>query len=691
MKTIVLSTVALALTCTSHIANADLIAQWNFNGSQAPSYGQGTAALIGGATATFATGCTNDPADSGNTAWNTTHYPSQGTNNRTAGVQFNVSTLGYSEISIRWDQRVTSSASKYCRLQYSTDGVNFLDFLTPVVAQEVSSSSSYFEPQTNSLAFDPGVNDNPNFTFRIVSEFESTALGYGADEYVTTYGTNSYRTTGTIRFDMLTVSGTHIPGANTPPQISAVPDQTIRVNHSTGPLPFTVSDAEDPPEILLLDASSSDPLVISPANIVFAGYSANRTATITANDQPGVSTITLFVTDSGLRSNSTEFLVTVLPANTPPVISSIPVTNLVAGAAPSSVSLGFTVGDLESNPDDLILTAISANPALLPNDSDHITFGGSSSNRTVTLSPAPGQAGVAPVTVVVSDGSLSAQSSFALMVRPSDAILLYDSFSYPNGSVITNSGFLWAHRSGTNGDCLLSNGRLEISSARTEDVGAHLAGAPYARSNGIVLYASFKIKFLGVPNSTPEYFAHFVGGSSLRARVFAGAAETFPGAFHLFIANGSETNTAHAAALSANSTYTVVTRYDIDTATTALWVNPSTESDPAAIATDPQTPVSITSYGFRQDTGLGTTVLVDDLKVGLSFAAVTTDNTPVAPIPLMIERIESRIVLRWTDPAFTLQTSPAISGNFTNIPGATSPYTNTTTGSGRFFRLYRTP
>jgi hypothetical protein len=690
MKTLVRLGIAAACTVPC-IANADLIAQWNFNNSQAPSYGQGAATLIGGTTATFATGCTNDPAGSGNTGWNLAHFPSQGTNNLTAGVQFNVSTLGYSEISIRWDHRVSSTASKYCRLQYSTDGINFADFPTAVAAQQVSSSSSYFEPQTNSLAFDPAVNDNPNFAFRIVSEFESTALGYGADEYVTTYGTNTYRTTGTIRFDMLTVSGTHIPGANTPPQISALPDQTIRVNHSTGPLAFTVSDAEDPPENLLLDASSSNPLVIPPGNISFTGYGANRTATITASSQPGVSTITLSVIDSGQRSNSTEFVVTVLPANTAPVISSVPVTNLVAGAGPLSATLDFTIGDLESSPDDLVLTALSANPALLLNDSEHISFGGSLSNRTISLTPVPGLAGVAPITVSVSDGMLSSEASFALMVRPSETILLYDPFSYPDGSVVTNSGSLWDNRSGTNGDCLLSNGQLEITTARTEDVIARLAGAPYARSNGTVLYASFKMKFLGLPKSTAEYFAHFVGGTSLRGRVYAGAAESFPGAFHLFVANGSETNTAHAANLLTNSTYTVVTRYDLDAAVTVLWVNPEAESDPAAIATDPQTPVSISSYGFRQDSGLGTTVLVDDLKVGLSFAAVTSDTTPIAPIPLTFERAANRIILRWNDPSFNLQASPTTSGTFTNVPGATSPYTNTITGPAHFFRLYRAP
>src|SRR5258706_2479546 len=85
---------------------AETIVQWNFNsvppdsepttGTNAPSIGTGTAGLIGGTTATFSDGSTNDPASSGDdSGWNTKTYSSQGTANKTAGVQFNAPTLGY--------------------------------------------------------------------------------------------------------------------------------------------------------------------------------------------------------------------------------------------------------------------------------------------------------------------------------------------------------------------------------------------------------------------------------------------------------------------------------------------------------------------------------------------------------------------------------------------------------------------
>ena len=47
----------------------------------------------------------------------------------------------------------------------------------------------------------------------------------------------------------------------------------------------------------------------------------------------------------------------------------------------------------------------------------------------------------------------------------------------------------------------------------------------------------------------------------------------------------------------------------------------------------------------------------------------------------------SRLVLSWTNAGFSLQTAPAVTGPFTNLPGATSPYTNALSAPQRFFRL----
>jgi len=54
---------------------------------------------------------------------------------------------------------------------------------------------------------------------------------------------------------------------------------------------------------------------------------------------------------------------------------------------------------------------------------------------------------------------------------------------------------------------------------------------------------------------------------------------------------------------------------------------------------------------------------------------------------LQLQRDENQIILSWTNSAFTLQSAPSITGVFTNVPGAASPFTNLTSSSQQFFRL----
>ena len=70
-----------------------------------------------------------------------------------------------------------------------------------------------------------------------------------------------------------------IIAVNDAPTIVAIPNQTIVVNTSAGPLNFTVGD-EDPASVTVA-ASSSNTALVPTANIVFAGTGANRTVTVT--------------------------------------------------------------------------------------------------------------------------------------------------------------------------------------------------------------------------------------------------------------------------------------------------------------------------------------------------------------------------------------------------------------------------
>src|ERR1035441_2719738 len=82
--------------------------------------------------------------------------------------------------------------------------------------------------------------------------------------------------------------------------------------------------------------------------------------------------------------------------------------------ASAPLSIPFTVNDAETAASSLTVYASSTSLSLLP--TNNIVFGGSDSNRTVTLTPISGQTGEADITITVSDGSLIASTNFHLTV-----------------------------------------------------------------------------------------------------------------------------------------------------------------------------------------------------------------------------------------------------------------------------------
>ena len=59
----------------------------------------------------------------------------------------------------------------------------------------------------------------------------------------------------------------------------------------------------------------------------------------------------------------------------------------------------------------------------------------------------------------------------------------------------------------------------------------------------------------------------------------------------------------------------------------------------------------------------------------------------LAPVPLQWQVSNQQLVLSWTNADFQLQAAPEVPGTYTNVPNATSPYTNLLTSPLRFFRL----
>jgi len=130
----------------------------------------------------------------------------------------------------------------------------------------------------------------------------------------------------------------------------------------------------------------------------------------------GAATINVRVRDNQAVNNLTTltFSINILPVNDVPEISGIPDQTIDEDG--TTGALAFTVNDVETANGSLTLSATSSNPQLIP--VDHITFGGTGGNRTVTATPLPDSNGSAQITVMVSDGTDLTSTSFTLNVNP---------------------------------------------------------------------------------------------------------------------------------------------------------------------------------------------------------------------------------------------------------------------------------
>ncbi len=307
-----------------------VITQWTFNsnppdgnnatGTFAPASGLGTASCYNVlpaqplAECIFASGAGSTDLGADNSGWQTRGYQNQGENPGLVGVEFSVSTANYTGIVISWDQRHSNTSSRYCNLFYSTDGVTFTQAPNPPF--EGNLGDTWFNARTVNLSSIPGANNNPNFKFRISPVFDP-ATGSG---YTATNTGSTYASTGTYRFDMVTVTG--FASGSIPPSVSgaAVPGAvcagggliTLSAQVVPGLLPDSTGlavaanllDIGGPASAALLDNGLNGDAVAGD-NIFTLRY------TVPAGVGLGTKNIPIAVTDLQGRSGSTAVAFTV--------------------------------------------------------------------------------------------------------------------------------------------------------------------------------------------------------------------------------------------------------------------------------------------------------------------------------------------------------------------------------------------
>ncbi len=202
---------------------------------------------------------------------------------------------------------------------------------------------------------------------------------------------------------------------NQPPTLDPLADITINENSEPKTVTLTgiSTGASNEVQALTVTASSSNPTLIASPTVTYSSPATTGSLSLTPSpDQHGVATITVTVNDGGSSNNivTRSFAVTV---NQPPIISSI--TNYAIAVDTRTPPIPFVISDAETAPENLVLSAIASNPVLVPQAG--IVFGGSSTNRTVTVSPGAGQVGTSDITIAVSDGFATNNSTFRLTVE----------------------------------------------------------------------------------------------------------------------------------------------------------------------------------------------------------------------------------------------------------------------------------
>lgn len=242
-----------------------------------------------------------------------------------------------------------------------------------------------------------------------------------------------------------------------------------------------------------------------------------------------------------------------------------------------------------------------------------------------------------------------------LLLAPSLAslqaeLLLTEPFAYPDGPLVDVSGGRWATHSGTAGQVNVRAEAVDLTDQESEDVNLALPSSPLPASSDAVLYAAFTVNFTALPRGTGTFFAHFKDGTTgFRGRLFATTAGAAEGRLRVGIAEAAASPTLLETDLGLQTDYTLVCRYEVATARSTLWVNPTQEGDPGVMAGDDGTPIAVHAFALRQSLSSGNsmgTLTVDDLRVATSFAELFA---PPGDVPSITRQPQSLTAVAGTE------------------------------------------
>lgn len=388
-------------------------------------------------------------------------------NNRTIDIAPNENKSGTATITVTLDDGTGTATAKTTEtFQVTVNAVNDLPTLTVPGNQTTSEDTAL-----NDLVIQ--VNDVETRADDLVVTATSSDQTLLPDEAITIDGSGETLTlsllpaqnkTGTATITVNVSDGTRdkdtdelvmvskpltvtVTPVNDPPVLGAIADQTTDEDTVTEAIAFTVADVETNLDTLQLTVKSNNQALLPDSNIALGGSGGDRTITLTpAPNQSGDATVTLTLSD-GTVSTTETFKLTVEKVNDPPTIAAI--ANQTVNEDSTTNPIAFTVGDTETPAAALEISATSSNTDLI--SSDGITFGGSGTNRTLTLNPFADQNGTATITVKVDDGTTVTTEEFDLTVNAQNDEPTVDVL-IPDQNAIAGAAFSFTVKADTFGD-----------------------------------------------------------------------------------------------------------------------------------------------------------------------------------------------------------------------------------------------
>ncbi|MEA4921060.1 MAG: tandem-95 repeat protein, partial [Clostridiaceae bacterium] len=181
---------------------------------------------------------------------------------------------------------------------------------------------------------------------------------------------------------------------------------------------FTISDVEDAATSLTLTYASLDTTLLPGANMSITGSGADWILHIIPGaNRSGTGSFTITLKDTAGVTVTKTVPVTVTEVNDAPIISTI--ENRTIEEDKNSGAIGFAISDVDTAVGSCVVSAVSDNAALIPNDDSHVVLSGDGANRTITLYPTENLSGTATITITVNDlsGGITI-TEFAVTVSP---------------------------------------------------------------------------------------------------------------------------------------------------------------------------------------------------------------------------------------------------------------------------------